>query len=200
MQNDPPMYEYIEGQLVERNPAYAVVDVHGIGYLLSISVYTYSQLKENASCRLYTHLVIREDGMALFGFAEAGERELFRQLISVSGVGVNTARIILSSLSPQEVCLAIAEGDAPLLQKIKGIGGKTAQRIIVDLKDKVSKDLIARENLGFLHNTKKEEALSGLIILGFPKMLADKALTKIIEKEGTGLSVEELIKQALKVL
>jgi Holliday junction DNA helicase RuvA len=194
------MYEFIEGHLVERNPAYAVVDVQGIGYLLNISVHTYSKLREGGRCKLYAHLVVREDALILFGFADLEERELFRQLISVSGVGVNTARIILSSLSPQEVCQAIAVGDAPLLQRIKGIGGKTAQRIIVDLKDKVSKELLPQEKLGFLHNTKKEEALSGLIILGFPKMLADKALTKIIEKEGTGLTVEELIKNALKIL
>jgi Holliday junction DNA helicase RuvA len=194
------MYEFIEGHLVERNPAYAVIDVQGIGYLLNISVHTYSKLKEGARCRLFAHLVVREDALILFGFADLEERELFRQLISVSGVGVNTARIILSSLSPQEVCQAIAIGDAPLLQRIKGIGGKTAQRIIVDLKDKVSKELLPQEKLGFLHNTKKEEALSGLIILGFPKVLADKALTKIIEKEGTGLTVEELIKNALKIL
>ncbi len=194
------MYEYIEGQLVDRNPAYAVIEVHGVGYVLNISVHTYSQLKDNAKCKLYTHLVVREDALILFGFADTEERDLFRQLISVSGVGVNTARIILSSLSPQEICQAIAVGDAPLLQRIKGIGGKTAQRIIVDLRDKVGKDLIPSEKLGILHNTKKEEALSGLIILGFPKMLADKALTKIIEKEGAGLTVEELIKKALQIL
>ena len=138
--------------------------------------------------------------MSLFGFADPEERELFRQLISVSGVGVNTARIILSSLSPDEVCQAISGGNAPVLQGIKGIGAKTAQRIIVDLKDKVSREFISAEKLGFRHNTGKEEALSGLIILGFPKMLADKALTKIIEKEGTDLTVEELIKLALKIL
>jgi holliday junction DNA helicase RuvA len=194
------MYEYIEGQLVDRNPAYAVIEVHGIAWLLNISVHTYSQLKEDGHCRLYTHLVVREDALILFGFAEPEERELFRQLISVSGVGVNTARIILSSLSPQEVVQAIAVGDAPLLQRIKGIGAKTAQRIIVDLRDKVSKDFVPLEKVGILHNTKKEEALSGLIILGFPKVLADKALTKIIEKEGTGLTVEELIKRALQIL
>jgi Holliday junction DNA helicase RuvA len=194
------MYEYIQGRLVEKNPAYAVVDVHGIGYLLNISLHTYSQLIQDEQCTLYTHLVVREDDMLLYGFADTGERELFRQLISVSGVGVNTARIILSSLSPHEVERAIAEGDAPLLQRIKGIGAKTAQRIIIDLKDKVSKELIPHEKSGFLHNTKREEALSGLIILGFPKMLADKALIKIIESEGTGLTVEQLIKHALKVL
>jgi Holliday junction DNA helicase RuvA len=194
------MYDYIKGKLVERNPAYAVVDVNGIGYLLNISIHTYGQIREDEHCTLYTHLVVREDDMLLYGFADTAERELFRQLISVSGVGVNTARIILSSLSPAEVIRAIGEGDSVLLQRIKGIGGKTAQRIIIDLKDKVSRELIPHEKSGILHNTKKEEALSGLIILGFPKMPADKALNKIIESEGTGLTVEQLIKHALKVL
>jgi holliday junction DNA helicase RuvA len=194
------MYEFIHGKLVEKNPAYAVVEANGIGYLLNISIHTYSLLKEDEHCTLYTHLVVREDDMLLYGFAETGERELFRQLISVSGVGVNTARIILSSLSPNEVMAAISGGDAMILQRIKGIGAKTAQRIIIDLKDKVSKELFPYEKSGFLHNTKREEALSGLIILGFQKMLADKALNKIIESEGTGLTVEQLIKHALKVL
>jgi holliday junction DNA helicase RuvA len=194
------MYDYIKGVLVEKNPAYAVIDSHGTGYILSISLHTYSGLKEGTECKLFTHLVVREDSMSLFGFADHEERELFRQLISVSGVGVNTARIILSSLSPDEVCLAISGGNAPVLQSIKGIGAKTAQRIIVDLKDKVSKEFNSAEKLGFRHNTGKEEALSGLIILGFPKMVADKALTKIIEREGTDLTVEELIKLALKIL
>jgi len=194
------MYEYIRGTLTEKNPAYAVVDVNGIGYLLNISIHTYSLLREDETCILYCHLVVREDDMLLYGFAEQGERELFRQLISVSGVGVNTARIILSSLSPAEVIRAISEGNAVLLQQIKGIGAKTAQRIIIDLKDKVPRELIPMEKSGTGHNTKKEEALSGLIILGFPKMLADKALNKIIESEGTGLTAEQLIKHALKIL
>ena len=194
------MYDFIQGKLVEKNPAYAVVEANGIGYLLNISVHTYSMLKEDERCTLYTHLVVREDDMLLYGFADKAERELFRQLISVSGVGVNTARIILSSLAPNEVITAIAGGDAVLLQRIKGIGAKTAQRIIIDLKEKVSRELIPHEKSGFMHNTTKEEALSGLIILGFPKMLADKALNKIIELEGTGLTVEQLIKHALKVL
>lgn len=194
------MYEFIKGKLVERTPVYAVIEANGIGYLLNISIHTYSQLRENEHCTLYTHLVVRDDDLLLYGFAQPEERELFRQLISVSGVGVSTARIILSSLSPEEVISAIATGDSHLLQQVKGIGGKTAQRIIIDLKDKVSRGLIPHEKSGFLHNTKKEEALSGLIILGFPKMLADKALSKIIESEGTGLTVEQLIKQALKVL
>ena len=194
------MYEYIQGRLVEKNPAYAVVEAGGIGYLLNISLHTYSLLKEDEDCTLYTHLVVREDDMLLYGFADTGERELFRQLISVSGVGVNTARLILSSLTPHEVMAAIAGGDAVILQRIKGIGTKTAQRIIIDLKDKVPKELIPYEKSGIMHNTRKEEALSGLIILGFPKVLSEKALNKIIESEGTDLTVEQLIKHALKVL
>jgi len=194
------MYEFIRGKIVEKNPAYAIIETQGIGYLLNISIHTYSLITENEHCTLYTHLVVREDDMLLFGFAEKEERELFRQLISVSGVGVSTARIILSSLSPHEICRAIAEGNSPLLQSIKGIGTKTAQRIIIDLKDKLSRELLPQEKVGFMHNTKKEEALSGLIILGFPKMVAERALIKIIESEGTGLSVEQLIKQALKIL
>jgi Holliday junction DNA helicase RuvA len=194
------MYEFIKGKLVEKNPGYAVVEAGGIGYLLNISIHTYSLLKEDEACILYTHLVVREDDMLLYGFAEPGERELFRQLISVSGVGVSTARMILSSLSPEEVYEAIASGDAALLQRVKGIGGKTAQRIIIDLKDKVSRELIPHEKSGFMHNTKKEEALSGLIILGFPKMVAEKALSRVIDAEGKGLTVEQLIKQALKIL
>jgi len=194
------MYEFIRGKLVEKNPGYAVVEANGIGYLLNISIHTYSLLREEEQCTLFVHLVVREDDMLLYGFAETAERELFRQLISVSGVGVNTARIMLSSVSPGELITAIANGEVGLLQRIKGIGAKTAHRIIIDLKDKVSRELFPHEKSRFLHNTKKEEALSGLIILGFPKMLADKALNKIIESEGTGLTVEQLIKHALKVL
>lgn len=194
------MYEYIKGRVASRTPASAVLESNGVGYFLNISLNTYTRIGDQESCLLYVHLVVREDAMILFGFADQEERELFRQLISVSGVGANTARLILSSLSPQEVIQAIGMANVPLLQKIKGIGAKTAQRIVVDLKDKVGKGLVPQEKLGFLHNTKKDEALSGLIILGFPKMLAEKTLAKIIEKEGTDLTVEELIKLALQML
>ena len=194
------MYEFINGELTEKNPTYAVIEANGIGYMLNISLHTYSRLKEGENCTLFTHLVVREDAMILYGFADAEERELFRQLISVSGVGPNTARMILSSIPPSEIAQAIAEGNAPLLQSIKGIGSKTAQRLIVDLKDKLSKDLIPYEKLPGGYNTKKEEALSGLIILGFSKMMAEKALTKVIEKEGSALPVEQLIRHALKIL
>jgi holliday junction DNA helicase RuvA len=194
------MYEFIKGRLTEKNPAYAVIEANGIGYLLNISLHTYSQLKEDENCMLLVHLVVREDAMILFGFAEADERELFRQLISVSGVGPNTARMILSSVQPGEIAQAIVTGNAPLLQSIKGIGSKTAQRLIVELKDKLSKDLMPYEKMPGGHNTKRDEALSGLIILGFSKMVAEKALTKVIEKEGSALPVEQLIRHALKIL
>ena len=194
------MYEYIKGRLVEKNAAYAVIDCNGVGYYLNISVYTYSKLGDDENCLLFTHLVVREDAHLLFGFADTYERDLFRYLISVSGVGVNTARIILSSLNPTEVTQAIVDGNAPMLQRIKGIGSKTAERIIIDLKNKLSKSLIPSEKSGVLHNTNREEALSALSILGFPKALAEKALIKIIETDGSGLSVEQLIKQALRVL
>ena len=194
------MYDYIKGKLTERNPAYVVIEAEGVGYMLNISLQTYTQLRDEEHCRLFVHQVVREDAWLLFGFADREERELFRQLISVSGVGAQTARLILSSLSPQEVIQAIGLANAALLQRIKGIGAKTAQRIIVDLKDKVAKGMIPHEKMGFLHNTSREEALSGLIILGFPKSVADKALQKILEKESQDITVEELIKRALKML
>jgi holliday junction DNA helicase RuvA len=194
------MYDFIKGKLVEKNPAYAVIEANGVGYLLNISLHTYSFLKEEDHCLLYAHLAVREDAMVLFGFYKKEERELFRQLISVSGVGTNTARMILSSLSPDEVSQAIIREDSILLQKIKGIGLKTAQRIIIDLKDKLYKELIPHEKIGFQHNTKKDEALSGLLILGFQKTMAEKALNKVIEIEGPALSVEQLIRNALKIL
>ena len=195
------MYDYLDGKLAEKNPAYAVIDIHGTGYFLHISLNTFTGLpEEDKAVRLYSHLVVKEDALTLFGFIDREERELFRMLISVSGVGANTARMILSSVSPAELNQAIATGNAPMLQKIKGIGTKTAQRIIVDLKDRVSKELIPHEKAGIMHNTKKEEALSGLIILGFQKMVAEKALNKVIDIRGQGLTVEELIRSALKIL
>ena len=195
------MYDYLDGKLAEKNPAYAVIDVHGTGYFLHISLNTYTGLpEEDKSVRLYAHLVVKEDALTLFGFIDREERELFRQLISVSGVGASTARMILSSVSSTELTQAIATGNSQMLQKIKGIGSKTAQRIIIDLKDKITKELIPYEKAGLLHNTKKEEALSGLIILGFQKMVAEKALSKVIETRGQALTVEELIRSALKIL
>ncbi|MBK6965190.1 MAG: Holliday junction branch migration protein RuvA [Bacteroidales bacterium] len=194
------MYAFIEGKISEITPASVVIDCQGIGYDISISVNTYSQIKGLENCRLLTHLAVREDAMVLFGFAKEQERVLFRHLISVSGVGAGTARLILSSLTPEEITAAIASGNVPLLQRVKGIGGKTAQRIIIDLKDKLGKDPGLKEILGSPHNTKKEEALSALTMLGFNKTLAEKTIEKILKDDGTSLTVEQLIKSALKIM
>jgi holliday junction DNA helicase RuvA len=203
------MYDYIQGKLAEINPAFAVVETGGIGFILSISLNTYTKLSGLDSCKLFTHLVVREDAHVLFGFADQEERELFRMLISVSGVGPNTARLLLSSMSVQELQQAIATGNVGLLKSVKGIGEKSAQRIIVDLKDKVERGVQAPQKVEISHNTIREESLSGLIILGFPRKMAEKALDEVIKnfklKEGSeevrqGLSVEILIKEALKRL
>ena len=200
------MYAFIEGALVTKSPTFAVINAGGVGYFINISLNTYAKIKENHSCRLFTHLIVREDDMLLYGFSDENERQLFRELISVSGVGANTARVILSSLSPADIYDAIISNNVAVLQSVKGIGMKTAQRIIVDLKDRLAKSDFSRENLGFSHNTSKDEALSGLIMLGFNKRLADKTIDKILNspenKDGPGsdLSVEEIIKQALKFL
>lgn len=194
------MYSYIEGKLVEKNLTNVVIESNGIGYLINISLNTYSLLGDEEKCKLYTHFIVREDAQLLYGFAEEEERKLFRHLISVSGVGANTARLILSSLSPNELYEAIIGNNVPVLQSIKGIGSKTAQRIIVDLRDKLEKEEIPTEKLGIQHNTKKDEALSGLIILGFNKNSAEKALNRILQTENKDLSVEQLIKSALKIL
>lgn len=194
------MYAFIEGKISDINPANVVIDCRGVGYDISISVNTYSKIKDLESCRLHTHLVVREDAMILFGFAGEDEKLLFRNLITVSGVGAGTARLILSSLTPEELTEAIVSGNVALLQRVKGIGGKTAQRIIIDLKDKLGKDPGIREILASPHNTKKEEALSALSMLGFNKALAGKTIEKILKDEGSAISVEHLIKSALKVL
>lgn len=194
------MYAFLDGVLESLNPASAVLNCNGVGYDIAISLNTYTGIKGKGTCRLLTHLVVREDAHVLFGFATEDERILFRHLISVSGVGSNTARLILSSLSPGELSDAIISGKVNVLQKVKGIGGKTAQRIIIDLKDKLSKDTGIKEILGPLHNTSKEEALSALTLLGFNKSLAEKTINKILEDEGTNIPVEQLIKSALKIL
>ncbi len=194
------MFAFIEGTVESLNPASAILNCNGVGYDLAISLNTYTLIKGKAECRLLTHLVVREDAHILFGFANEDERILFRHLISVSGVGANTARLILSSLSPGDVSEAIINAKVGLLQKVKGIGGKTAQRIIIDLKDKLVKDTGIREFLGTSHNTNKEEALSALTLLGFNKALAEKTVDKILQDEGSSISVEQLIKSALKIM
>lgn len=199
------MYDYIEGRIAEKNPAYVVVENQGIGYLINISINTYSQLKDKEQFKLFTHFAIKNEattpvGFVLFGFANQQERQLFRQLISVSGVGNTTALLILSSLTPEKLIRAIIDNDTPLLQSVKGIGAKSAQRIIIDLKDKLEKGNFATDNVPSQHNTNKMEALSGLTVLGFNKQQVERALNKVTEKHGADLAVEELIKEALKIL
>ncbi len=194
------MFSYIEGKIADKNPACVVIDVNGIGYNIHISLNTYTRIQDKDRCKLLTHFIVRDDAHILYGFSEESERNLFRKLISVSGVGSNTAILILSSMTTEELNEAIVSGNISALKSVKGIGSKTAQRIIVDLKDKLEKEGISIEKLDLVHNTKKDEALSGLTVLGFSKGLAEKALNKIIKEEGVSLPVEELIKKALKVL
>jgi Holliday junction DNA helicase RuvA len=197
------MYEFISGTICELNPAFAVISANGIGYHINISLSTYSQIAEkqkadeNANIKLYLHLVVREDAHLLFGFSDTSERTVFRLLISVSGIGANTARMILSSVNQSELQKAIAEGNVNLLKSVKGIGLKTAQRIIVDLKDKIGLESIAGEKFLFVNNTIKDEALSALVTLGFSKSAVEKLLDKLISAK-PAITVEELIKQTLK--
>ncbi|MEI8201502.1 MAG: Holliday junction branch migration protein RuvA [Bacteroidota bacterium] len=194
------MFAFINGKLVEKNPAYAVIEACGVGYMLNISLYTYEKLNNIENCKLYAHLVVKEDAHTLYGFIDENERDVFRHLISVSGIGPNTARMMLSAMKPDDVCQAVAMGNVSLLQSIKGIGGKTAQRIIIELKDKLSKKTVLSENFSIAYNKVQQEALSGLIMLGFVRIVAEKAILKVIKSADENLSVEELIKRALKIL
>jgi len=193
------MIDYILGKISELTPAYLVVENAGIGYFTNISLSTYSKLDGKEEARIFIHEVIREDSHQLFGFAEKEEREIFRLLISVTGVGAATARMMLSSLSPAEIEKAILGSDINTLKGVKGIGLKTAQRIIVDLKDKLGKQSGTGEIFAFTDNTKREEALSALVMLGFGKSAVAKVLDTIIRKEKS-LTVEDMIKRALKSL
>lgn len=193
------MYAYFEGTLVEKNPAYVVVDCNGVGYLLNISLNTFSALPDSGKCKLLAHLSIREDAHVLYGFADENERYMFRSLISVSGVGEATARMMLSSISPAEIQQAIANGDVVRLKSIKGIGEKSAQRIIVDLRNKISKESLGlAPSFAGPHNKLRQEALNALEVLGFAKNVAEKAIDKTIREEGETLSLEDLVKSVLK--
>ena len=191
------MYEYIRGKVVEINPALAVIEANGIAYSINITVHTYSQAGLNSESLLYLHHVVREDAQLLFGFSTKEERSIFRLLISVSGIGANTARMMLSSLNPLEIQKAIAEGNVNVLKGVKGIGLKTAQRVIVDLKDKIGLESTSDEKFLFANNRTKEEALSALVTLGFAKSTVDKLLDKFLAAK-PDMAVEELIKQTLK--
>lgn len=193
------MITHIRGKLVEKNPTFAVVESNGVGYLLNISLNTYSQLPDNEFVMLYTHLSIKEDAHTLYGFINKTEREIFRLLISVSGVGPSIARTMLSSMTTDEIQQAIASNNVSVIQSVKGIGVKTAQRVLVDLRDKISKTYAIDEVYVSQSNTIKNEALSALEVLGFNKKQVEKVVDKIL-LEDKNLSVEILIKNALKNL
>ncbi len=193
------MITHLRGKLVEKNPTYAIVECNGVGYFLNISLNTYSKIPDSEAVKLYTHLAIREDAHTLYGFFDQTEREIFRLLTSVSGVGPSIARTMLSSMSSEQIQQAIASEDVALIQSVKGIGAKTAQRVIVDLKDKILKTYSLSEDSVKTDNTLKEEALSALEVLGFTRRQVEKLVQGILQ-ESPSISLEEIIKQALKNL
>ncbi|MBP5190600.1 MAG: Holliday junction branch migration protein RuvA [Bacteroidales bacterium] len=194
------MYNYIRGKLDEATPAYAVIDCGGVGYLLEITINTYSQIKELKEVKLLVHEIVREDAHLLFGFYSEAEREMFRLLISVNGVGAATARIMLSSLTVDELTRAILDQDAKRVQKVKGIGAKTAQRILLELRDKVDpyaiQTLTGDTSPMASNNKNVEEALSALVMLGFPKAASEKVVTSVASANPSA-TVEEIIKLTL---
>lgn len=193
------MITHIQGKLVEKNPTEVVIDCNGIGYLLNISLNTFSQIQDKENIRLYTHLQVREDSHTLFGFSSLAEREIFRLLISVSGIGASIARTMLSSLTPKQVREGIATEDVSLIQSIKGIGLKTAQRTVIELKDKILKVYDINEDSVSLNNTTKDEALSALEVLGVNKKQSERVIDKFMASQPSA-NVETIIKEALKSL
>lgn len=195
------MYEYLSGKLMFKSPTYVVIDVGGVGYHVNISLHTFGLLKDQESCRLFVSLQVKEDSHTLYGFQDEGERKLFHHLISVSGIGANTARMILSSINPTEIQTAIISGDVNQIKRIKGIGPKTAQRMILELQDKLKKDgPDALIHVPQQQNT-VDEALAALLMLGFNKVQVEKTLQVILkEQKDDDYSVEGLIKLALKKL
>ena len=194
------MYAYIDGKLVFKSPSYVVIDAGGVGYHINISLNTYSLLGSSERCKLYTWLHVKEDGHSLYGFADEGERRLFLHLISISGIGPNTGRMMLSSITPAEIQAAIISGNVTLIQRIKGIGPKSAQRVILELQDKLRKEGPDTLTAAPLNKTVKDEALSALVMLGFARNAAEKVLEQELNKNGGEITVEQLIKFALKNL
>ena len=191
------MITHIHGKLIEKTPTHVIIDVNGVGYEIKISLQTFSSIKDEF-CKLYTHLSIKEDSHTLFGFFEENERFLFRQLISVSGVGPSTAQVILSTYSSNEIIQHISMADVKAIESVKGIGAKTAQRIIVDLKDKISKGMPTADLLfDKIDNTIKDEALSALLALGFSKKGAEVKIDKVLKSNSEITTVEKLVKTAL---
>jgi holliday junction DNA helicase RuvA len=193
------MIHHLRGKLIEKNPTNLVVEAGGVGYFVNISLHTFDNIKDKEDIFIYTHFIVREDGHFLFGFSEKDERNLFKQLINVSGVGASTAQVILSSLKPNEIRKAIVESNVNALKAIKGIGLKTAQRIIIDLKDKLGKEEFIFDNFGVPSNNIRTEAFTALTSLGFDKQKVDKAIESTM-KQSENISLEQLIKITLKNL
>jgi Holliday junction DNA helicase RuvA len=194
------MISFLKGRLVHKDPAHVVIDVNGVGYQVAISLQTYSEIKDQENILLHTHLQVREDAHLLFGFSNENEKKLFQQLISVNGIGPSTAVVMLSYMNSNELKSAIVREDVAALQSIKGIGGKTAQRVIIDLKDKLKKESWEETSSVSAgpHNTLRNEALSALLTLGLPKAAAEKSVDAILKKSGNTVTLEDLVKQALK--
>lgn len=193
------MIAHIQGKLVEKTPTEVVIDCNGVGYHINISLHTYSLLPSTDFIKLFTHLIIKEDSHSLYGFVEKSEKEIFKMLLTVSGIGAGIARTMLSSLEPRQIIQALASGDVATIQSIKGIGGKTAQRAILDLKDKVLKIYDLDEVSISQNNTNRDEALSALEVLGFVRKASEKIVDKVIS-QNPDATVEVIIKQALKNL
>lgn len=194
------MYAYLKGKFVDKSPAQVYIDVNGVGYEVNISVNTYSLIQQLNEGRLFTWLHIKEDAHTLYGFFEKSEKEMFVQLISVSGIGAATARMMLSSLKSEEVATAIVQGNVRLLESIKGIGKKTAERLVLELKDKMGKLPYEKTNVAFTGNNLEQDALNALTALGISKQQAEQAIQKIILAEPQILHLEDLIKKALKAI
>jgi len=193
------MITHVKGRLVEKTPTSVVIESNGIGYLINISLNTFSQIPDNENLKLYTHLQIKEDSHTLYGFYTIKEREIFRLLISVNGIGSNIARTMLSSISPDQIIDAISRENVSLIQSVKGIGSKTAQRVIIDLRDKILKVYDLDEGITSSNNTNKEEALSALEVLGINKRSSERLVDKIV-LENPDISAESIIKETLKNL
>jgi Holliday junction DNA helicase RuvA len=194
------MFAYIDGKLVFKSAAFVVIDAGGVGYHINISLNTYSKLGNSERCKLFTWLHVKEDAHTLYGFIDEGERRLFLHLISISGIGPNTGRMMLSSITPEEIQNAIISGNVSLIQRIKGIGPKSAQRVILELQDKLRKEGPETLSTVTVNKTVKEEALSALMMLGFVRGAAEKVLEQELNKNNGELTVEQLIKAALKSL
>jgi Holliday junction DNA helicase RuvA len=194
------MIAYLKGKLVHKDPTHLVIDVNGIGYQVQISLNTFSQVKDAEDIKLSTYLHVREDAQVLFGFGSEQEKSMFQNLISVNGIGPNTAMVVLSYMPPADLRSAIIREDAVTLQSIKGIGGKTAQRLILELKDKLKKDAGEEIATGLApsYNKMKQEALTALVTLGVARAAAEKSIDSVLKKSGNSLTLEDLVKQALK--